>query len=87
MRFSHTENIFSSVLLGVSRHLLDMAVEEDGQLVVQGDQHAIAEAVGSVREVVARAVRKLRDEGVLIRSDKGLVIVDHSRMVEFSRHR
>ena len=41
---------------------------------IVADQYSIAEAVGSVREVVAMALRKLRDDGVLVRETKGLNI-------------
>ncbi|MHA7223962.1 Crp/Fnr family transcriptional regulator [Arthrobacter sp. RHLT1-20] len=80
-----TDNVFGSVLQRVSRHVLDLAVLTDEGLVVQADQHSIAESVGSVREVVARALRKLREEGILVRGAKGMVIVDRERLIELSR--
>lgn len=80
-----TQNLFSSVSVRVSRHLLDLAIQSDEGLLVVADQHSIAEAVGSVREVVARSLRKLRDDGILVRRENGLLIVNPARLAELSR--
>ena len=48
------ENVFMHVRQRVARHLLDLAVREDGALVVRATQQDLADAIGSVREVVSR---------------------------------
>jgi CRP-like cAMP-binding protein len=70
------ENVFLSVRQRVARHLLDLAVREDGVLVVRATQQDLADAIGSVREVVARAVMRLRELGLLRRMPHGLIVCD-----------
>ena len=63
---------FSTVRQRVARHLLDLASEQqqtDG-LVARVSQQALADAVGSVREVIVRVLHDLRSEGV-IRTGRG----------------
>ena len=78
------ENLFGTVLQRVSRHLVDLAIETPDGLLVKSDQRSVAEAIGSVREVVARALRTLRQEGILVRRNDGLLIVDRDRLVQYS---
>lgn len=70
------ENVFLSVRQRVARHLLDLAVREDGALVVRATQQDLADAIGSVREVVSRAVMHFRELGLLRRVPHGLVVCD-----------
>jgi CRP-like cAMP-binding protein len=77
---SFRENLFGSMLQRVSRHLLDLATETPDGLVVRVDQQTLAEAVGSVREVVARELRKLREESVIRRHPEGIAIVEPHRL-------
>ena len=70
------ENVFMPVRQRVARHLLDLAVREDGALVVRATQQDLADAIGSVREVVSRAVMSFREQGLLARSPEGLVVLD-----------
>jgi CRP/FNR family cyclic AMP-dependent transcriptional regulator len=60
----------------VSRHLLDLAERKDNQLVVQVNQQELADAIGSVREVVARALRQLQDDDLVARTPGALVLLD-----------
>ncbi|WP_234997659.1 Crp/Fnr family transcriptional regulator [Pseudonocardia thermophila] len=69
-------NLFRSVQQRVSRHLLEMASPTTDGLVVQTDQAALANAIGSVREVVARALQKLSDAGAIRRSRRQIWIED-----------
>ena len=39
-------------------------------------QQSLADATGSVREVVARAMRRLRDDGLVAGNSEGVTIVD-----------
>jgi CRP/FNR family transcriptional regulator len=68
---------FSTVRQRVARHLLDLASEQQHgqQLVARVSQQALADAVGSVREVVVRVLRELRHEGIIRTSRAGIVIV------------
>ena len=71
---------FASVPQRVARHLLEISAREQaaegGALVAHVSQQELADLVGSVREVVARALRELRDQGVVRVSRSGIVVVD-----------
>lgn len=69
-------NVFLPVRRRVSRHLLEMAVGVDRRLVVHVSQQNVADAIGSVREVVSRAMLQLRDEGLIARIDDGYEVLD-----------
>jgi CRP/FNR family transcriptional regulator len=45
-------------------------------------QQELADAVGSVREVVARTLRELRVEGIVATSTDSVVILDAQRLYE-----
>lgn len=72
------DNLFGTVQQRVSRHLLDLASNSPEGLIVEVEQQELADAIGSVREVVARALRKLRGAGVVERHAKGIRIADPS---------
>jgi CRP/FNR family cyclic AMP-dependent transcriptional regulator len=72
-------NAFGSVRQRVSLHLLDLASAQQGPrgvLVAHVSQQDLAEAVGSVREVVARVVRELRSAGLVATVPGGVHILD-----------
>jgi CRP/FNR family transcriptional regulator len=72
-----SEHAFLSVRHRVIRHLLDLAVLGEGRrLVVRATQQELADAVGSVREVVTRTLRRLRDEGLVTTSRDEIVLLD-----------
>jgi CRP-like cAMP-binding protein len=71
-----SQNLFQPVRARVARHMLDLAVSRSGDLVVDASQQDIADAIGSVREVVSRIVVKLRDDGFLRRANGVYVIVN-----------
>ena len=77
---------FATVRERVAHHLIDLALDETGTgaLVAPISQQALAEAVGSVREVVVRALRELRDAGAIETGRGGIVITDPARLVQFS---
>lgn len=62
----------------VARELLDIAADHQvgSALVAPVTQQQLAEGIGSVREVVARALRELRDTGAVATVPDGIVIVD-----------
>jgi CRP/FNR family transcriptional regulator len=71
------EQAFLTVRQRVARRLLDLAANRpDGKLVVRATQQELADAVASTREVVARALRELRNAGVVAASKKGIVVRD-----------
>jgi CRP/FNR family transcriptional regulator len=73
---------FGSVRQRVARHLLDLAAGETrgGELVARVTQQALADATGSVREVVARDLRGLEESGRIARSARGIVILDAAQL-------
>ncbi|MFC9833659.1 Crp/Fnr family transcriptional regulator [Rhodococcus sp. NPDC127530] len=74
------DNIFGTVEQRLCRHLLDLADNSDAGLIVKVEQQELADAIGSVREVVARAIRKLREAGLVERHSRGLRIVNPSEL-------
>ncbi len=72
-------NAFGSVRQRVSMHLLDLASSQQGPrgpLVAHASQQELADAVGSVREVVARVLRELRLAGLVVTVPDGVRILD-----------
>lgn len=70
---------FMSVRVRVARDLWERA--RTGDAVIEGTHlnlthQSLADATGSVREVVARTIRDLRHEGVLATDAKGITILD-----------
>jgi CRP/FNR family transcriptional regulator, cyclic AMP receptor protein len=63
---------FSTIRQRLCRHLLDLASAEQhgAELLVSATQQDLADAVGTVREVVVRTLRELRAEGV-VQTDRG----------------
>jgi CRP/FNR family transcriptional regulator, cyclic AMP receptor protein len=75
-------NSFGSIRERAARHLLSLAVPApDGSLVAVVGQQELADAVGSVREVVGRALRELRDEGVITATGTTISILNVSRLL------
>ena len=72
-------NTFGSVKQRVAAHLLDLASAQQrpkDRLLARVSQQELADAVGSVREVVARALRELRLAGLVATGPDSVVIVD-----------
>jgi CRP/FNR family transcriptional regulator, cyclic AMP receptor protein len=74
---------FATVRQRVARHLLDLASERQrgSELVAEIGQQDLADAVGSVREVVVRALRELRQAGLLETRRDGILLVDPERLL------
>jgi CRP/FNR family transcriptional regulator, cyclic AMP receptor protein len=70
-------NVFGSLRQRVARHLLDLAAsrQQGRSLVVRVTQQELADAVGSVRPVVARIIRDLRVEGIITTSSDGIEVL------------
>jgi CRP/FNR family cyclic AMP-dependent transcriptional regulator len=89
---------FSSVRQRVARHLLDLAAGTDAgqpvlpapwpdaapELAVRTTQQELAQAVGSVREVVVRILRELREAGVVRTERDKIVVVEPGRLAELA---
>jgi CRP/FNR family cyclic AMP-dependent transcriptional regulator len=63
--------------------LLDRACAsqlESGELMVRATQQQLADSIGSVREVVARALRKLRDDRIITTAPNSVRVVDVRRL-------
>jgi CRP/FNR family transcriptional regulator, cyclic AMP receptor protein len=76
-------NAFGSVRQRVAAHLLDLASTQqrpEGRLVAQVSQQELADAVGSVREVVARVLREFRLAGLVATAPDSVVIFDAARL-------
>jgi CRP/FNR family transcriptional regulator, cyclic AMP receptor protein len=73
---------FATVRQRVARHLLDLASEQQHghDLVAHVSQQALADAAGSVREVVVRVLRELRQEGIIQTGRSGIAILAPERL-------
>jgi CRP/FNR family cyclic AMP-dependent transcriptional regulator len=74
---------FATVRQRVARHLLDLASEHQrgSQLIARVTQQELADAGGTVREVVVRILRELRAAGVVETRREGIVIVAPERLL------
>jgi CRP-like cAMP-binding protein len=79
------EAAFLPVRCRVARHLLDLAIRENGELVVQASHQDIADAIGSVREVVSRTLARLEVEGLVRRVAKVVVLQDPPQLHDLAR--
>ncbi len=79
---------FASVRQRVARQLLDLAStnqhddDPNGELAVRITQQDLADAVGTVREVVVRTLRQLRDAGVVRTERDRIVLLDPVQLTE-----
>ncbi|MGH8826252.1 MAG: Crp/Fnr family transcriptional regulator [Jiangellaceae bacterium] len=78
---------FATVRQRVARHLLDLAAQHPigqtrSEVVVTVSQQELADAVGTVREVVVRILRELRAAGVVRTGRDQIVIVDPARLIQ-----
>jgi CRP/FNR family transcriptional regulator len=69
---------FGTVRQRIARHLLDLAALDphSEQLTASISQQELADAVGTAREVVVRALRELRTQGYVRTRRDGIVLVD-----------
>ncbi|MFA9429921.1 Crp/Fnr family transcriptional regulator [Egicoccus sp. AB-alg2] len=69
---------FATVPQRLARHLLDLAVDPatGNDMVASVSQRDLADAIGTVREVVVKALRRLRDAGLVRTGRDGIVILD-----------
>jgi CRP-like cAMP-binding protein len=80
------EAVSASVAQRVAHHLLEMAAAvgpprpAGGPLRIPVTQQALAQATGTVREVVVRTLRGLRADGVVATDRDGIVVLDAARL-------
>lgn len=73
---------FATVRQRLARHLLDLASASPTSpvLLVETTQQELADAAGTAREVVVRALRQLRETGLVRTGREGVAILDPERM-------
>jgi CRP-like cAMP-binding protein len=77
-------DIFLPVRARIARHLLDLAEREADGLIVRARHQHIANAIGSVREVVSREMKRFAVEGLIQRVPAGTLLVDSAALHEVS---
>jgi CRP-like cAMP-binding protein len=75
-----SDDMFLPVQARVARHLIHLAVLQSDVLVVTAGHQEIADAVGSVREVVSRAMGWMREEGLIARRGNQTILTDVARL-------
>jgi CRP/FNR family transcriptional regulator, cyclic AMP receptor protein len=75
---------FAPVPQRIARHLLDLATDElgagDARYVAKVTQQELADAVGTVREVVVRVLRSLREARIIETQRHQITILDPERL-------
>ena len=75
-----SDDMFLPVQARVARHLIDLAVVQQDALVVTAGHQEIADAIGSVREVVSRALGEMREDGLISRRGNQTILADVARL-------
>jgi CRP/FNR family transcriptional regulator len=75
---------FATVRQRVARHLLDLASasQKGPELLATSSQQELADAVGTVREVVVRALRELRHDGLVRTTRDGVVVLQAEALAQ-----
>jgi CRP/FNR family cyclic AMP-dependent transcriptional regulator len=85
------DTAFGSIRQRTARHILDLALSETSDhegsalpadLVAHVTQQELADAVGSVREVVARVLHDLRADGLVDSAPGRITVLDPVRLVK-----
>ena len=77
---------FTTVRQRIGRQLLHVATSSGGEPpVARITQQQLAEAVGSVREVVVRELRGLREDGIVSTGSRSIVVLDPVRLAADAR--
>ena len=77
------DSAFATIRQRVARHLLDLAAPGDqgAELMASVSQQELADAVGTVREVVVRTLRELRRCGLIETGQRGIRIGSAERLL------
>jgi CRP-like cAMP-binding protein len=81
-----SDDMFLPVHARVARHLVNLAVRQGDEFVVTASHQEIADAVGSVREVVSRALGEMREDGLIERRGNCTVLTDVGRLRSMAGH-
>lgn len=74
------------ITVRVARHLREMALRgPDGRTVVHVSHQRLADAVGTVREVVSRELTALRSDGVIDITRRAVTVLDEDRLASLAR--
>ena len=73
-------DLFLPVRARVARHLLDLAHRDTEGLVVEARHRHIANAIGSVREVVSREMRRFAEDGLVKQVEGGTLLLDTAEL-------
>ncbi len=78
-----SDTAFSTVRRRVARHLLDLASEQQqgSELVARISQQDLADAVGTLREVVVPVLRELRLAGVVRTERRGITLLQPEQLL------
>ena len=72
----------------VARHLREIALREpDGHAVAHISHQRLADAVGTVREVVSRELNALRRRGIIETSTGSVTVIDEARLADLAAGR
>jgi CRP-like cAMP-binding protein len=78
-------SVFSDTSTRVAQHLAQLAIEDDAGIpTVWLSQQEIADAVGTVREVVTRIIGQFRGQGIVRYSGRHLEILDLDALINAS---
>jgi len=69
-------DLFLPIRSRVAHHLLDLAEREGPTLIVRASHQEIAGAIGSVREVVSRVLKRMEQERLVARAEGRLILTD-----------
>jgi CRP-like cAMP-binding protein len=69
-------NVLWTLRRRVARHLLDLARPQGDSVVVPMTVQDLADATGTVREVVTRLLKDMREQGIIDRIDGDLAVLD-----------
>ena len=74
-----------SMTVRVARHLREIALREpDGRAVAHISHQRLADAVGTVREVVSRELNTLRRRGIIETSTGSVIVIDEARLANLA---
>ena len=78
-----SDTVFSTVRRRVARHLLDLASEQQqgAELVARVSQQELADAAGTVREVVVPVLRELRQAGLVHTERRGITLLQPEQLL------
>lgn len=81
------ENVFDPVPVRVARHLADLAdlIPDGESLKISITQRELAEAVGSVREVISRTLHDFREEGLIAIEPRSVSILEIHKLKTIAR--